>query len=105
MVDIIRPHHTIVNVNDVLDELHDVALGNRAMGAWNHALTFQPLIELVATNALQVIATLVEQLLRHEFTRIVERGRVARANALEELDQRFLRNWARWACKPIPAPA
>ena len=48
----------------------------------------QLLVELVAPDPLQVVVALVEELLFQEFAGIIQRGRVARAHALEELEQR-----------------
>ena len=76
------------SVDQLVDQRDDVARGQRA--GVRRLVRVQARVELVATHAREVVALGVEEQLVQQVLRGVDRGRLARALLLEQLDQRAL---------------
>src|SRR4030095_12230164 len=90
MINIIGWLNPIVDLNHAAQESNHILLGYSAV--WNRDIQVQLLIQLVTTNALKIIMTLIEQLLLKELAGIIERGRIAGSHFAEELNQRGFSN-------------
>ena len=58
MVNIIRRFDTVVDLDHAADQPDHIVLGHRAVRDWN--IEIQLLIQLVATDALQIVMALIE---------------------------------------------
>ena len=77
----------VVDLNHPPDQVDNIPFGDRAVGNRDALGQIQFLVEFVAADPFQVVMALVEQLLHQESPGVVQRGRVARAHALEEFQQ------------------
>ena len=75
-------------VDQLADERDDVVLGQRARLEVD--VEAEPLVELVAADAREVVALRVEEELVEQVARVVDGRRLARALLAEQLDQRAL---------------
>ena len=87
VIHIIGLFQAVVDGNHPPDDAHQIPLGDGPMAQRHNAVQVQLLVHLIATHLLEVVIALVKELLLHELPRILQRGRVARAHSLEELDQ------------------
>ena len=95
VVDVVRGSEAAVQLDEVADDGGDVLAGDRPLLAVQldaHALgdRVQLLVELVAADPTEVVATEVEEEALDELAGVVAGGRIARAQLLVDLDQGFL---------------
>src|SRR3954453_9219075 len=72
--------------DELLDQLHDVVLGQRALV--ERLVQVEAAVQLVTADAREVVALRVEEQLVQQVARTVDRRRLARALLAEQLDQR-----------------
>jgi hypothetical protein len=88
VVDVVRILQAVVEADEVIDQGDEVSLGDDAHG--ERHVQAEALVELVAADALQVVAPGVKDLGDEEFLGVAHGERIARAHALVELESGFL---------------
>ena len=94
VVDVVRRAHAVVQLDQVADDGGDVLLADRPLAGQRDAHPVgdraELLVDLVAADAAEVVAAEVEEQALDQLLGVVTGRRVARAQLLVDLDQRFL---------------
>jgi len=92
MIDIILVFTLVVDQNHAAYKIDNIPAGDVTVTHRDAVRQVEFLIQLVAPHPLQVIMTLVKQLLLQESACIFQRCRISRTHTLEEFNQGFLCN-------------
>src|SRR5437899_5064670 len=89
VVDVVRRALAVVQLDDPRDDLHQVVVRERALR--HRQVEAELAVQLVAAHLREVVAAEVEEERLHQIPRVVDRRRVARAQALVDLDEALVR--------------
>ncbi len=97
VVDVVGAAFAVVDQDDALDHRHQIFVGEDAL--FQRRVQPQAAVQLIAAHLAQVVATRREKEILHEAAGVVERGRIARAQLLVELQQRVVDALGHVACR------